>query len=176
MKVDKAFFTSPESQAMCRETSRAIFHHFDSAAEARQISRQYSNHVLSLDGEWDFTYTESPEQIDEKFQDNPNLNWEKVNVPDCWVMRESVPDNPHYTNHKMPFAAQSPEVPEKNPTGIYRREFQISSFAANELSQKKNTQNAVRHKVVFLWGGTDKWRKFNDFFKPVFMQIFCHEF
>ena len=131
MKVDKAFFTSPESQAMCRETSRAIFHHFDSAAEARQISRQYSNHVLSLDGEWDFTYTESPEQIDEKFQDNPNLNWEKVNVPDCWVMRESVPDNPHYTNHKMPFAAQSPEVPEKNPTGIYRREFQISSFAAD---------------------------------------------
>ena len=130
MKIERCFFTSPESLGLRREPAAATLFHFNSEADARQVKREYSQHYMSLDGEWKFSYTEDPCSISEDtFAENfDDSAFENISVPDCWVMRDSVPDNPHYTNVQMPFEKNSPEVPEKNPTGIYRRKFEVANY------------------------------------------------
>ena len=130
MKITQAFLTSPELQGMRRESSRATMFHFDSETQAKLYKKEFSPFVTDLNGSWKFFYTEAPAEIDEKcyaaeFDDS---SWESVTVPDCWVMRDSVPDNPQYTNVNMPFAAIPPEIPEQNPTGIYRREINLEKI------------------------------------------------
>lgn len=134
MKITREMITSPEMQGLHRESCRSTFFHFTSEEQARLYFREYSATTVSLDGKWSFAYTESPENIDEScYQENFDAAaWEVVNVPDCWVMRDSVPDNPHYTNIDMPFCATPPEVPEKNPTGIYLRKFDIEKVASDK--------------------------------------------
>ena len=39
-------------------------------------------------------------------------------MPGAWTLQGH--DRPHYTNVVMPFTAEPPRVPEKNPTGLYR--------------------------------------------------------
>ena len=34
-------------------------------------------------------------------------------------------DVPHYTNIQMPFDGPPPRLPERNPTGVYRRSFTV---------------------------------------------------
>ncbi len=124
MKISREFLCSPELLGMNRESSRATMYHFASEEQSKSYFREYSPCTTSLDGKWQFAYTEAPTEIDENFyaENFDDSSWECVDVPDCWVMRNSVPDNPHYTNVNMPFKADPPEAPEKNPTGIYRRE------------------------------------------------------
>ena len=49
--------------------------------------------------------------------------WTTVDVPGLWTMQGF--ERPHYTNVVMPFPERPPDVPEENPTGIYRRAFRI---------------------------------------------------
>ena len=124
MKITREFLQSPEMQGLNRESCHATMFHFASEVQARSYYRENSPFTTLLNGKWRFAYTEDPIAIDEacyaeSFDDSA---WEEISVPDCWVMRDNVPDKPHYTNIDMPFNANPPEVPEKNPTGIYRRE------------------------------------------------------
>lgn len=61
---------------------------------------------IDLNGEWDFRFEGSN-------------SWKTVQVPSLWTMQESQ-DRPHYTNVPMPFEEVPPQVPERNPTGVYR--------------------------------------------------------
>ena len=97
MKIDREFLRSPELQGMNRESCRATMYHFASEAQARSYFREYSSFTTLLDGKWQFAYTEAPLDIDDNFyaENFDDSSWESVTVPDCWVMRDSVPDNPH---------------------------------------------------------------------------------
>ena len=48
-----------------------------------------------------------------------------VAVPGNWTMQDlgDFIDVPHYTNIQMPFDGPPPRLPERNPTGVYRRSF-----------------------------------------------------
>ena len=72
---------------------------------------------LSLDGRWRF-------QLLEHAGDEPGETWAEVDVPGCWTM-QGFDDLPHYTNVAMPFDQAPPQVPERNPTGVYEREFDL---------------------------------------------------
>ena len=50
-----------------------------------------------------------------------------VEVPGNWTMQDlgGFVDLPHYTNIQMPFPGPPPELPERNPTGVYRRSVDI---------------------------------------------------
>ena len=51
--------------------------------------------------------------------------WPTVEVPGCWT-RQGVGDLPHYTNIVMPWPElDPPEVPDHNPTGLYRTVFAV---------------------------------------------------
>ena len=72
---------------------------------------------LLLDGEWDFQLLHDPEAP-------TSDTWRPMPVPSCWTMQD-VGDPPVYTNVAMPFAADPPLVPDRNPTGVYRRWFDL---------------------------------------------------
>ncbi len=49
--------------------------------------------------------------------------WSNIIIPGNWTMQGY--GKPHYTNVRMPFPQKPPEVPDENPTGIYRRFFRL---------------------------------------------------
>ncbi|MGW0246160.1 glycoside hydrolase family 2 TIM barrel-domain containing protein [Nocardia goodfellowii] len=73
---------------------------------------------IDLDGDWEFQLLETPGQ---RLGDQ----WRRVVVPELWTMREDS-DRPHYTNVPMPFDEVPPQIPRRNPTGVYRREFDLA--------------------------------------------------
>jgi beta-galactosidase len=72
---------------------------------------------LALDGRWRFQLLASPD-------DEPGGDWGEADVPSVWTMAGTW-DRPHYTNVQMPFEGSPPEIPERNPTGIYERDVDI---------------------------------------------------
>lgn len=75
--------------------------------------------VLSLDGEWAFRLCERPEDVTALDLTGPTARWAGIEVPGCWTMQGF--DHPQYTNIQMPFPGPPPQVPDANPTGVYRR-------------------------------------------------------
>ena len=75
--------------------------------------------VVPLDGPWSFAWRERPELVRAEEITGPAEDWATVEVPGCWTMQGY--DFPHYTNVQMPFAGSPPDVPDLNPTGVYRR-------------------------------------------------------
>ena len=80
----------------------------------------------SLDGKWDFLLVDSPPDapsgwtdVGHDLSENP---WRQIRVPGVWT-RQGVDDLPQYTNVVMPWAGNPPDVPERNPTGLYRTAF-----------------------------------------------------
>ncbi len=86
--------------------------------------------VRTLDGRWKFMLVASPELAPADFM-APALHevvsedaaWDDVDVPGLWTMQGY--DRPIYTNVQMPFRGVPPEVPDDNPTGMYRRAFTV---------------------------------------------------
>ncbi|MDQ8201462.1 glycoside hydrolase family 2 TIM barrel-domain containing protein [Pelagicoccus sp. SDUM812003] len=86
----------------------------DKDALAQQHARK-----RSLDGNWEFLYYETPEAALEGKQ----ADWRPIQVPGNWTMQGY--GRPHYTNVIMPFQHLPPQVPEQNPTGVYRKSFTV---------------------------------------------------
>jgi beta-galactosidase len=118
---------SPELVAINRLPTRSTYFSFPQADQALGKPREDSPWYRSLDGEWFFRFLDRPEAIREEFL-SPALDpatdgWAKLPVPSSWEMHGY--GYPHYTNIYMPFEAEPPNVPAENPTGIYRREFEV---------------------------------------------------
>jgi beta-galactosidase len=78
-----------------------------------------------LDGEWQFQLVGSPLAAPDCWQEvDRDTAWRRIAVPGVWTMQE-VGDPPIYCNFQMPFADphEPGGVPDKNPTGLYRRSF-----------------------------------------------------
>ncbi len=121
----KSLFTSPEAVGIRRLPARSSFDRFADGSSARQVKNNSDEYSISLDGKWAFFYTVSPCKL-EKNIISPELDdseWDRISVPGCWCMQGY--DRPHYTNIDMPFAECQPDVPEENPTGVYRRSVNI---------------------------------------------------
>src|SRR5829696_6675015 len=91
---------------------------------------------LSLNGEWRFRLapscrglTEEPAQPD--FDD---ADWDVIRVPSHWVLRsDGKYGRPIYTNVRYPFPIDPPHVPDQNPTGDYRRSFQMPDWRVEQV-------------------------------------------
>jgi beta-galactosidase len=68
---------------------------------------------VDLDGTWEF-------QLADGWGAKLGADWESAEVPSLWTMNSRV-DRPHYTNIVMPFDEVPPQIPERNPVGVYRR-------------------------------------------------------
>lgn len=124
-KIWSRFWEEPELFRVNKLPPRATFPHFPDAAAAAEESGTPLE--LSLDGRWDFFLAASPDHagriLDDYFSKAASVLWDEIDVPGNWQMQGW--GQPHYTNIRMPFPEQPPEVPEENPTGIYRRTFRL---------------------------------------------------
>jgi beta-galactosidase len=117
-------WVQPECTAIGRLPARSSFLPFDGAATARR-GREASPWFLPLDGSWRFRLVDRPEKVAADFADPAAepAGFGPIEVPGNWTLQGH--DRPHYTNVVMPFQADPPEVPDENPTGLYRREFAL---------------------------------------------------
>ena len=113
----------PETVQLGRLPARASLTPYPDAESAKAGGT--SPHVLSLNGDWRFTLVDRPEAIPADFA-QPGFDagaWASLPVPSNWTMHGY--DRPHYTNVQMPFDCAPPNVPDDNPTGLYRTSFML---------------------------------------------------
>lgn len=86
---------------------------------------------LSLNGTWKFRYRESLRDLTPGFEATgfDDSGFDDIAVPSCWQLA-GVPGPtrygaPAYTNVTYPFPVDPPRVPDRNPTGEYRRRFTL---------------------------------------------------
>ena len=86
---------------------------------------------LSLNGTWKFRYRESLRDLTAGFEATgfDDSGFDDIEVPSCWQLA-GVPGPtrygaPAYTNVTYPFPVDPPRVPDRNPTGEYRRRFTL---------------------------------------------------
>ncbi|MFJ4783863.1 glycoside hydrolase family 2 TIM barrel-domain containing protein [Streptomyces sp. NPDC088794] len=82
---------------------------------------------LSLNGPWRFrlspTASAAEDFAAEGFDDH---GWDHLPVPSHWVLEgDGAYGRPIYTNIQFPFPIDPPHVPDENPTGDYRRHFDV---------------------------------------------------
>ena len=95
-------------------------------ALARIIEK--SGSYLSMNGTWKFFYAETPEDTPPGFYKAAynDKNWHSITVPGNWEMQGF--GDPQFRNVTTPFKPTPPAIPhEYNPTGSYRRSFELPS-------------------------------------------------
>jgi beta-galactosidase len=97
------------------------------SALAHAAAPEQSPWRRSLNGDWEFGYYERPSLVPDAAIgtsfDAKAAGWKPLVVPSNWTMHGY--GRPHYTNIVMPFAHYPPNVPDENPTGVYRRIVEI---------------------------------------------------
>ena len=87
--------------------------------------------TLSLNGTWRFRLLGSHHDADDavvqpEFDDS---DWDDLEVPSHWVLAgDGTYGAPIYTNVVYPFPVDPPYVPDENPTGEYRRGFDLPDW------------------------------------------------
>jgi beta-galactosidase len=113
----------PETASLGRLPMRATLTPYPGAGEALRCGP--SPWTRSLNGDWRFSLAPSPEAVPADFAEAgfDDAGWAELPVPSNWTMHGY--DWPQYTNVQMPFAGAPPAVPDANPTGLYRRTFEV---------------------------------------------------
>ncbi|MCP4751002.1 MAG: DUF4981 domain-containing protein [Proteobacteria bacterium] len=132
----------PELTGINRLTARSILIPHPDDNSALSFDRSQSPWFRNLNGRWKFRLLGKPSQAPKRFFETgfDDGAWKTIEVPGNWTMQGF--DHPHYTNVQMPFAETPPHVPERNPTGLYRRDFTIP-------------KNWKRRRVVLHFGGVE---------------------
>ena len=143
----------PETVSLGRLPARAtLYPHPDietAKAYRPDISLPESSpHVRSLNGDWRFSLVERPEAIPEAFiqPDFDDADWADLPVPSNWTMHGY--DRPQYTNVQMPFDTAPPNVPDDNPTGLYRTRFEVP---ADWDGRRIVLQIGGAESVLYVW-------------------------
>ena len=140
---------SPETLSLNRLPARATLYPYPTAAAARTGDREKSAWWQSLNGHWDFCLVGRPEDVPAEFvrpEFQPGAGWSKLPVPSNWTMHGH--DRPHYTNVIMPFPHSPPQVPEQNPTGLYRTTLTVP---ADWSGRRVILHVGGAESVLYLW-------------------------
>ncbi len=129
---------NPQIVEINKLPARATFFPYESTDLALNGQMKASSRFISLNGQWFFKWSKSPEQRPKEFYKNEyNLDdWDKIPVPSNWQLHGY--GIPIYTNIKYPFSfydePNPPDIPDgNNPVGSYKRTFIIP----NEWNEKK---------------------------------------
>jgi beta-galactosidase len=132
-----------------------LAHYLDDTGPGRGLRRPARSWLhsdaptISLSGEWRFRLLagvpgtigspdalppgESPEAFAAPSFDD--TTWDLLSVPGSWVLQGGGKyGEPQYTNVQLPFAQDPPFVPDENPTGDHRREFEAPADWMNRSS------------------------------------------
>jgi beta-galactosidase len=121
--IDNFIWQNPEILHENREEPCTNLIPYQSKKMALQGIKGQSEFYRLLNGNWRFAwfsqYDIAPNNF---FQTNFDISeWDEIQVPLNWQMIGY--DIPQYTNIKYPFPVDPPYVPNKNPAGLYVRDF-----------------------------------------------------
>ena len=136
----------PETIQLGRLPARATLTPYPDVESVK--ARGASPWVLSLNGDWRFTLAPRPEAAPDGFAqpDFDDANWATLPVPSNWTMHGF--DRPQYTNVQMPFDLAPPDVPDENPTGLYRTSF---SLPAGWDGRRVVLHVGAAESVLYVW-------------------------
>lgn len=136
----------PGVTAIGREPMHASFAPHPDRASA--LADDASPCRISLDGTWRFRLLDSPQAVtpDLVARDCDDAGWSEIEVPTSWTLQGH--GAPAYTNVLMPFATEPPAVPEKNPTGVHRRRFDLPE---EWLGRRVTLTVGSAESVVYVW-------------------------
>ncbi len=122
-----ALWKQPEVTGIAKLPGRSTLFPFETEEKARSGDPASSGWVHRLNGTWKFRLYDRPEAVPDAalLPETGDGDWADIEVPGNWNMQGW--DRPHYTNVQMPFANLPPDVPEQNPTGVYRARFELPS-------------------------------------------------
>ena len=129
---------NPQIVEINKLPARATYFPYESIDLALNGQMEASSRFISLNGDWFFKWSKTPEKRPKNFYKNEyNLDsWNKIPVPSNWQLHGY--GIPIYTNIKYPFSfydePNPPDIPDGyNPVGSYKRTFNIP----NEWNEKK---------------------------------------
>lgn len=108
-----------------REPSRATAYSFANVEAAKKGNREQSTRMMSLNGDWDFSFAIKPADAPKDFYQSRVHGWAKIEVPSNWEMKGY--DKPIYKSAVYPFRpVNPPNVPQDyNGVGSYQRTFTV---------------------------------------------------
>lgn len=124
------FWKDIQTVSIHKEYPRTSFMSYDNKKEALSSSFMDSPFVKLLNGTWKFYYVDSYKNLPKNITDtNISTNdWSDITVPGNWEVQGH--GTAIYTNHGYEFQPRNPQpplLPEENPVGVYRRDFDIPS-------------------------------------------------
>ncbi|MDD4761165.1 MAG: hypothetical protein PHU66_10210, partial [Bacteroidaceae bacterium] len=98
---------------------------YDSIEAAILGERSASPFYRLLNGLWDFKYAANLSEVPDNFYDIDYRTdgWDKIPIPSNWQMHGY--DVLYYTNIEYPYPLDPPLVPDDNPIGLYKFDFNI---------------------------------------------------
>lgn len=138
----------------------AYFFAYASEKKAVTGERAKSYGFQSLEGAWDFTLFDSPFRLDDALlkalsTTSPPLSvtelMQTVSVPQDW--QADGFGQRHYTDEGYLFPVAPPKVPHLNPTGLYRKEFQVTMQPDGE----DEVTGRDREQVVLRFDGAEAY-------------------
>lgn len=114
-----------------RDPSRATAYSFENVKDALTCDRNKTSRMISLNGEWDFSFAIKPADAPKDFYKSRVSGWNKIEVPSNWEMKGY--DKPIYKSAVYPFRPVNPPfVPQDyNGVGSYQRTFNIPTSWKN---------------------------------------------
>ncbi len=119
-------WTDPEIVSIGRLGARPPTTAYPTLHDARAGDPSASPWRRSLEGRWALRLFDHPDRVTASAitGDASGPRWSRVAVPGNWTL-QGVGDLPQYTNVQMPFPGPPPALPDRNPTGVYRRRFRL---------------------------------------------------
>ncbi|MBD3917599.1 DUF4981 domain-containing protein [Paenibacillus sp. PR3] len=120
MNQNTLYHEDPQQLHINTEKNRNYFIPFSPEQDAF-APREQSGRLFLLNGQWNFRYYDSFEDLEENFLE---INeYARIPVPSNWQLHGY--DVPQYTNVHYPIPYDPPYVPDQNPTGVYNRKFNV---------------------------------------------------
>ena len=117
-----------QTVAVNKELPRSSFMSYPDRKTALDNNYAKSPYYSLLNGTWKFYYADAYHQLPADITEPTasTATWSDIEVPGNWEVQGH--GTAIYTNHGYEFKArnpQPPELPETNPVGVYRRDFEI---------------------------------------------------
>lgn len=149
---------NPQSFQVNQLQAHSPLNHYVSVEDALEKKNSSKE---SLNGDWKFKLFAKPELVPAEFIeiDYQDSSWNEIAVPSNWQLQgdtlnkmegavDDKIDNPIYLNVKYPFEVNPPFVPQDNPTGCYRTQFNVSQ--ADLVAQTRVIFDGV-NSAFHLW-------------------------
>ncbi|MGL4229096.1 MAG: sugar-binding domain-containing protein, partial [Tannerellaceae bacterium] len=127
-KEAKPYWQDIDVVAVNKEYPRSSFMTYDNKADALTQKFENSKYYKLLNGTWKFYYVDGYKMLPANITDptTSTESWSDIKVPGNWEVQGF--GTAIYTNHGYEFKPKNPnppELPESNPVGVYRRDFEI---------------------------------------------------